>query len=528
MIFFERKQNNIMIPIYNNFKEMFVDLKAKYAKKIAVRTNGNQYNFEELYNLICIATERFIKSEITGKHIAIISEKSFEFVIVYFAAILANNVVIPIGNNYKLNEAEYIICDSDTNYIFYSDLCCELAEKLSKKFNIDNVRIENVQEIVNKNNNSLKINKCSIIESLKDNSDDLSMIVYTSGSEGKMNGVMLSQRNLMCSACGLAMNCTIKGNVILTLPLNHMYGWGANIFLVLIHGATICFISEMKELFSTLCKVEPECLFLVPSELLSFYRTIEGRLSRYKIDIEKYENLALQERREKLVNAYSFLGKNIKYIFTGGAPLAEYLYVFFKKIGIRVINLYGATECAPIICGGSTEYDTGYSVGINIPTCNIKLYNPDENGNGELIVNGKNVMLGYYNNTEKTKNTIIDGWYRTGDIARIDENGFVYIMGRVKNLIVLSNGENVSPEEIEKMLNVIDGVEESIVYAEENRIIADIYSPDENKHEFIKKSVAQINMNISDFKQIKKINFVEEPFQKTTIKKIIRKRKGIE
>ena len=210
-------------------------------------------------------------------------------------------------------------------------------------------------------------------------------------------------------------------------------------------------------------------------------------------------------------------------IIAGGAPLDLKYAKGFEDIGIQVMNGYGITECSPIV---STDRNKKYlfgGAGVPIPGVKVKIFEPNEDGEGEILVKGDIVMMGYYNNPEATADAFIDGWFRTGDVGRLDEHGFIIITGRKKNIIILSNGKNVYPEEIEAViLNNVEGVNEVIVFGEDDVICAEIYTETPEEKERIKKDVQALNDTLPPMKHIRRVIFRDTEFEKTTTKKIKR------
>ena len=210
-------------------------------------------------------------------------------------------------------------------------------------------------------------------------------------------------------------------------------------------------------------------------------------------------------------------------IIAGGAPLDLKYAKGFEDLGIALINGYGITECSPIVSLDRNKKYLFGAAGVPVPNTEIKIYNPNENGEGEIIVKGDHVMMGYYNNPEATEAVFVDGWFRTGDVGTIDENGFVHITGRIKNIIILSNGKNVYPEEIETViLQKVEGVNEVVIYGEDDVICAEIYTENPDEQERIKKDIQALNDTLPPMKQIKRIRFRDTEFEKTTTKKIKR------
>ena len=209
-------------------------------------------------------------------------------------------------------------------------------------------------------------------------------------------------------------------------------------------------------------------------------------------------------------------------LISGGAPIDEKYVKGFDDFGIQIVQGYGITECSPIVSTERNKFLRAGSVGVPVPGCEAKILNPNENGEGEILVKGDIVMMGYYNNPEATNDAFEGEWFRTGDIGRIDKDGFIFITGRKKNVIILSNGKNVYPEEIEAEILKIENVDEVLVYDEDNLITAEIYTENAEAKEAVRTAVQKLNEELPSHKQIKHIKFRDTEFEKTTTKKIKR------
>ena len=229
--------------------------------------------------------------------------------------------------------------------------------------------------------------------------------------------------------------------------------------------------------------------------------------------------IGIDIRKELFKSIISAFGGNLEYILCGGAPLDEKYIFEFRSWGIEILNAYGVTECSPGVAVNRNFHHKDGSVGLPIPNCQVKI-----SESGEIVVKGDNVMIGYFKDESATVEAIKDGWYYTGDLGRIDDEGFLYITGRKKNLIILSNGENVSPEELELLISRDNGVSEVVIYAENNLIVAEIFPTDNylNNKEYFDKAISEINRTLPPYKRINSIRLREVEFEKNTTKKILR------
>ena len=364
--------------------------------------------------------------------------------------------------------------------------------------------------------------------------EDLASVVYTSGTTGKSKGVMLTHKNI-ASDCSASCRCISGKHVIGFLPLNHTYAWLSALFAtyIVIEWGYMC--ESIKTIQSDLKKIQPYNFSGVPLVVETIYDRIwktarkTGREETLKkgLKISRFlMKLGIDKRRKIFKTILDNLGGNLNMIICGGATLDPKYEEGMRDFGIDVFNGYGLTECSPAItCNRPGKFKPG-SVGTPIGCCEIKINEPDDEGVGEIYVKGTNVMVGYYGEPEATAEAFDGEWFKTGDYGRIDEDGFLFMVGRKKNLIVLSNGKNVSPEELEDKLMMIDYVAEVLVYEEDKKIVAEFFLDEKeypDARERIKADVDAFNRKMPSFKNINKIKIRDEAFPRTTTLKIVRK-----
>ncbi|MBR3753783.1 MAG: AMP-binding protein, partial [Clostridia bacterium] len=365
--------------------------------------------------------------------------------------------------------------------------------------------------------------------------DDLACIVYTSGTTGKSKGVMLTHFNI-ASNCSSSTRVLSGKHAIGFLPLNHTYAWVSALFAcyILTEWGYMC--DSIKSIQSDLKKQKPYNFSGVPLVVETIYDRIwrtarsTGREEILKkgLKISRFlMKLGIDRRRKIFATIIDNLGGNLSMIVCGGANLDPKYEIGMREFGIDVYNGYGMTECSPAItCNRPDKYKPG-SVGVPLDCCEIKIHNPDEEGVGEIYVKGTNVMVGYYNDPEATAATFDGEWLKTGDHGRIDEEGFLFMVGRKKNLICLSNGKNVSPEELEDKISAfMDYVQEVLVYDENEQIIAEVFLNEADypdARERIQKDMKEFNKTVASFKRINKTIVRDDEFPKTTTLKIVRK-----
>ena len=375
----------------------------------------------------------------------------------------------------------------------------------------------------------------------------LASIVFTSGTTGKGKGVMLSQANIGLDMTLGMYNFDITRKTLHVLPPHHTFGSTVNYVGHLSQGCEVYISSGIKHVSDEIREQQPTHLILVPAFLEVMNRKIwatarkegkEGLLKTMMKVSDGLRKIGIDVRRKLFGSVLSAFGGKLELIICGGAKLDEEIIRTFDSLGITILNGYGITECSPLISANRNEYRKAGSVGTPILACRVKIDNPDENGEGEICVKGPNVMLGYYNNPEATAEVFDkDGFFHTGDYGKLDEEGWIYITGRKKNLIILSNGKNVYPEEIEADLQKVEGVCEAVVYAGESRvqkdkitIVAEIF-PDydllkakgiTDPQKYFEDQVKDLNAKMPPYKAVKRVKLRDVEFQKNTSRKITR------
>lgn len=472
-----------------------------------------------------------------GKKIAILAENSYEWCVAYFAVIAGANVCVPLDSRLSAKElaAQIIDCGCDT--LFCSKAMLDTVNEMSAKYGaeIKNVLItENFDEYYEAAEKlDEKYSKAFSEAQVKE--DDLACIVYTSGTTGKTKGVMLSQRNI---ASNVVSTCKYYegGHGLGFLPLNHTYSWVAGILFTFIEGEWGFICTNLLHIYKDIKRIKPVNFAAVPMVVEMIYKKIisdaklNGKYDELMNGISVSRNFmlsGLDRRRELFSEIHESLGGNLKYILCGGAYLKPEIEEFMYDIGIQIITGYGLTECSPCVTTSRT-YDFKFgSVGLVLDCNEVKINDPDENGIGEIYVKGENVMMGYYGDKESTAAAFDGEWLKTGDLGYFDEEGFLFFTGRKKNLIILSNGKNVSPEELEDELsNELEYIKEVLVYEENGKITAEIF-PDTEAYpdcaEHISSDIEKFNSGMADFKKINTVKLREKEFDKTTTLKIIRK-----
>lgn len=493
-----------------------------YGDSIAIRYKKKKQICEKSYNELltdCSRVAQFLlKQDFVKGHIAILGSSSYEWIISYLGTVFAGLVVVPIDKELPTNDIAELLLQSDADCLLYDEQYFGTVTSLTNDFHLD------IAYIPFGEFSSLTIEKMSL-PSVEP--DKLSAILYTSGTTGKCKGVMLTQRNIASNVIqGLgAVNLYHGKDVIMSvLPFNHAYEFTCTILGMLYKGVTICISSGLKYVQKEFAEYQPTVMFVVPLFAETLYRNIELNIKKQNKEKQFKEAVKISNNLKRIhidLTGFFFdkiktaFGGKLKIIMCGGAPLSEELIEKYNDIGINLFQGYGLTECSPLLTVNFDFYHRPNSVGKVVQGNDVKIVD------GEIWAKGISVSNGYYNDLEETEKSFVDGWFKTGDLGYIDNDNFVFISGRKKNLIILNNGKNVSAEELETLIYNVSGVSEVIVYGKENRIVAEIFSETKNFN-LIKSEIDKINNTLPIYKQIDEVVFRNTPFEKTTTKKIKR------
>ena len=506
-----------------------------------------QYMFKDFDGNVCTKTFDEVFYDATGlgqhlyslgmknKKVAILSENSYYWIAAFYSISTGKMTAIPLDP--KLTDADLtdLMVRSGCDAIYYTK---DFSSAIEMMKNTDGVKIteylplEDFDKLVEAGHSELADGAENYLDD-EVGADDLGFIVYTSGTTGKSKGVMLSQKNVASNAIATCRALTASQTVAF-LPFNHTLSWASALFAspLLAEWGYIC--GNLRNLQKDMAQYHPQHITAVPLAVETIYKKIwfTARKSGKDAKLEKglklsrfLMKLGIDVRRKLFGEVIDNLGGKLEMIICGGAFLDPKYENGLYDMGIQVINGYGTTECAPIItCNRLNNFKFG-SAGYALECNEIKINEPDEDGVGEIFVKGTNVMMGYYNEPEATAEAFEDGWFKTGDYGYLDKDGFLFLRGRKKNLIILSNGKNVSPEEIEDKLSTIDYVKEVLVYEENGAITAEFYldtveTPDAKDR--LKKDVRAVNLQLPAYKQVTRTKLRDTEFPKTTTLKIKR------
>lgn len=471
----------------------------------------------------------FVKRGFSGKHIAIIGSTCYQWVISFLGITCSGNVVIPIDKMLPENEILNLLVMGDVDMVFLSE---EFETMMHPIENADN----GISEVISFSGTRFReILRTGHTALPKIDPNALAEILFTSGTTGLSKGVMLSQKNIVSNINDIyRMDYTqnLKKNpvVMSVLPIHHTFELTVDNLGVLYCGATVCINDKIENIVKNLQLFKPSVILIVPSIADVFYKKVMESISsgkmRRKITLARRINrffkfFKIDVRRKLYKKLLNRFGGDLTNVIVGGAALRPEIAAAFDEFGINMFQGYGLTECAPLIAANYPGANKFGSVGRPVSYMDTKI------DNGEIVVKGDGVMLGYYKNPDATREAYTeDGYLRTGDLGNFDDEGYLYITGRSKNLIILDNGKNIYPEEIEGYISNINGVKDVMVYENKGKIAAAIQPTDINDKVLIKairEDLKLLNASLPSYKRVVSVDFIARDFPKTTTLKTKRK-----
>lgn len=480
-----------------------------------------------------------LKHYTVGRKIALISENSYHWLVAYFAIVTTGNVAVLISKDSTDVEAATLVFQSDAEIIVTSEACESIARFCKTKYGRKRryYSMSHMNKWLAAGYKALEKGK-KHYDRVTVDPEALSCIFFTSGSTGFSKGVMLSQRNITADITGMLQIFDPTGSTMSVLPYTHAFGLVVGLMVPFFCQMPVFICSSLSNFMREIPVAKPTILVLVPLFVETFSKTIwrtaekQGQaktLRRGMAASDAMLRLGIDRRRKLFASVHDKFGGQLHTMICGGAPLDPRFVKEFRSLGVELINGYGITECAPVLSANRNNYHRDGSVGQLLPCVELKIVDPDGKGRGEVAVKAPNVMLGYYNDPKSTAEVIdSEGWFHTGDLGYLDEDGFLFITGRRKSVIILSNGENVSPEEIEQYVERIDEVQEVVVYADENAITAEVYPDPEtglNRKELVRriqKQIDKLNASLPSYKHIQRLKIRDKEFEKTSTRKIKR------
>ena len=532
---------------------LFRDTVRKHSKREALGFAGETPQSYETINERIDATIAFLeKLDVRpGDRIAILSMNMPNWGIVYLATTFMGAVVVPLLPDFHTDEVDNIIAHSGSKILFVSEGLRKKTEKISSEKLEFVVGIEDMT-VISPKETSIRFDpseKSDSTYTVKE--QDPAVIIYTSGTTGKSKGVMLSHKNIAFTALQTLNIQPVKpeDRFLSILPLSHTYENTLGFIIPMICGASVYYLRKPPTpsvLLPALKQVKPTIMLSVPMIIEKIYRNKilpafqKNWYMRALYKIPPVRKKMNEAAGKKLMKTF---GGNLKFFGIGGAKLNKTVEKFLREARFPYAIGYGLTETSPLLAGANAENIKYQSTGPALEGVDLKIHNPDKrSGEGEIWAKGPNVMLGYYKQPELTREVITeDGWFKTGDLGVFDKNNFLYIKGRLKNMIVGDNGENIYPEEIESVINNFKHVAESIVVRKKGKLVAMVHFNTEEmaqKYQELKEGVNQylewkleelknelhtyINLRVNRFSRIQYIMLQNEPFQKTATHKIKR------
>ena len=550
-----------------DLKDMLKKSGEKYADKIAYKIKKEDGTYKNISHkhvreMINSLGTSLIDMGLKNKKVAVIGENRYEWEIAYLAVVCGTGIVVPLDKSLPENELRTLIERSGVEAIFFSKkyetvlkaIKCEGIGKLKHLISMDlqehKEGIYSELELIKKGKRLIEKGNNEFINAEIDNTS-MSIMLFTSGTTSASKIVALSHKNicsnLMDIASVLDVNCD---DIFLSfLPLHHVFECTVGFLFSLYSGAQTVFCDGIRHIVENMKEYKVSVMASVPAIYERIFKIIRkqieknGKLNEILEKEEKYKNASMEERKKAFKEIHNMLGGNVKIMISGAASLDREIENKFRLLGLNLVQGYGLTETSPVVAIGNKKYYKVGSIGKTVPSVETRLVNIDKTGMGELIVKGPSIMLEYYENKKATKDAIVDGWFYTGDLARIDEEGYIFICGRKKSVIVLKNGKNIFPEEMENLVNRIEGVEESFIFGKQmsedkndikifvkvvynEEIAENVYKVkgEANIYKAINERIKEINASMPKYKAIRGLILTKEPLIKTTTNKIKREK----
>ena len=548
-----------------DLKDMLNKTRDLYATRPAYKIrleNGTYKTFThaQVRDMVdCLGTA-LINLGLKGKRIAIIGENRYEWEIAYLSVVCGTGIVVPLDKSLPENELEDLVKRSKVSAIFYSKKYEEAIKKIKYRQtnqlkHLISMDLEANSEGVYSQKELIKVGKKLIENGNKDfinakiNPEEMSIMLFTSGTTSKSKVVALSHKNICSNLMDLASVIDVNSDdtLLSVLPIHHVFECTVGFLFALYKGAQTVFSDGLRHIAENLKEYKVSVMACVPAIYERIFLMIrkqlekQGKLEEVLKNQEKYKDATMEKKKEIFKEIHDLIGGNIKLFISGAASLDPNIEERYRSLGLNIVQGYGLTETSPVIAIGTNKYHKVGSVGKTLPSVNAKIVDKNSEGIGELVVKGPNIMLEYFENKEATKEVIKDGWFYTGDLARIDKEGYVFICGRKKSVIVLKNGKNIFPEEMEILVNKIEGVKESFIFGKQQsedennikinvkivfdrKVTKEVYKveTDEEIYKIFSKKIKEINQTMPKYKAIRGIVLTEEPLIKTTTNKIKR------
>ena len=539
-----------------DLKDMLKKSGEKYGDKIAYKIrqeNGyKEITHNEVRKMVDGLGTKLIEMGLKDKRIAVIGENRYEWEIAYLSIVCGTGTVVPLDKSLPENELESLIERSKAEAIICSQKYVEILKKTKLKYIIsmdlenDNDGIISQKRLISEGIQIVKFGDTSFTNAKIDN-EKMSIMLFTSGTTSISKAVALSHKNICSNLMDISSILDVNSSDVFLsfLPLHHVFECTVGFLFSLYVGAETVFCDGIRHIPENLAEYKVSVMASVPAIYERLFKIIkkhlekQGKVEQILKDEEKYKDSSMEKKKEVFKEIHDLLGGNIKLFISGAASLEPSIEEKFRRLGFNMVQGYGLTETSPVVAIGNKKYHKTGSIGKCVPSDEVKLLDINKDGIGELAVKGPNVMLEYYENKEATEKVLKDGWFQTGDLARIDEEGYIFICGRKKSVIVLKNGKNIFPEEMETLINKEDGVEESFIFGKpiskdpnDIKIFVKIVYNKENFEakteteikEYFNEKIKSINKTMPHYKAIRGIIISDKPLIKTTTNKIKREK----
>ena len=549
----------------NDLKDMLNKTGKLYADRPAYKIKVEEgkyqtYTHKEVRDMINNLGTALINLGLKGKRIAVIGENRYEWEIAYLSIVCGTGIVVPLDKSLPANELELLIERSDIEAIFYTKKYSDIIQnikfseknKLKHLISMDNDEncegIYSQKELIREGKKLIEEGNNEFLN-VKINPKEMEIMLFTSGTTSRSKVVALSHENICTNLMdiGSVLDVTQDDVFLSILPIHHVFECTVGFLFSLYKGAETVFCDGLRHIVENLNEYHVTVMACVPGIYERIFMMIrkklekQGKLEEILENEEKYKNSSMQKKKEVFKEIHDMLGGKIKLLISGAASLDKTIEERYRLLGLNLVQGYGLTETSPVVAIGTNKnYKLG-SIGKTVPSVEAKLVNVNDEGIGELVVRGSSVMLGYYEDEKANKKSLQNGWFYTGDLAKIDEEGYIFICGRKKSVIVLKNGKNIFPEEMENLVNKIEGIKESFIFGkiqsnDENNIkinvkivfdrdvIKDVYKveKDEEIYKVLSKKIKEVNQTMPSYKAIRGMILTEEPLIRTTTNKIKR------
>lgn len=528
-------------------------------------TPGGEYRditYAELKHDVDALGTGLVNLGLKGQKIGVIGENSYKWVITYMATVNGTGVIVPLDRELPVEELKHLVQRAGITAIVYSK---KLTDKVNEALDgIDSIRyrismaepehtdgVLSMDQLMTEGEELMRRGNREFVDAKIDR-EAMCTLIFTSGTTGLAKGVMLSHKNISANVYNMSKYVKIRkpGRGLSVLPMHHTFEMTCHVCTAMYQGVTIVICEGLRYIQKNMQEAHATVMLGVPLVFESMHRKVlkqvekSGRLGAFKKLIATSKAMKLYNKpkvvKKMFRQLHSSIGGEISLFIAGGAAIEPDVIRDYEAMGIPMIQGYGMTENAPIIAVNRDCYSKADSVGQPMPGTDVKIVDPDEDGIGEIICRGPSVMIGYYDNPEETAKVLRDGWLYTGDYGRMDEDGFLYICGRKKNVIVTKNGKNIFPEEIEYYLMKSPYIEEVLVSGIVDKksgdtiVIAEIFPSyqvitdeigqvsEDGLRDFIKAAVEEANDQMPLYKRVKRFTLRKDDFEKTTTRKIKR------